>query len=71
MNQTIHPSIHPSIFHSLHPYIDLCGDQFTASVAVDFEDLREDYDDAGLGLNETAVKRNFIHNRLEDERRKN
>lgn len=38
---------------------------------MDFEDLREDYDDAGLGLNETAVKRNFIHNRLEDERRKN
>lgn len=74
-NQSIDQSnnqlIYPEIVHTLHPYIDLHGDLFTASVAVDFEDLREDYDDASLGLNETAVKRNFIHNCLEGERRRN
>lgn len=62
-------SIHPSIHHlSLHPYVDLHGDVFAASVALDFEDLREDHDDAVLGLSESAVKRNPVHNCLKDER---
>lgn len=65
---SIYPSFHSFIHHSLHPYVDLQGDLFAASVAVDFENLREDYDDTILRLNESAVKRNVVYGSLEDEK---
>lgn len=55
---------------SLNPYIDLQGNLFAASVAANFEDLREHYEYSVLRLNKTAIKKNFIHKCLEEERRK-
>lgn len=44
--------------------LDLQVGHFIASVAVDFEDLRERYDDSILGYCDAPVKRNVIHNCL-------
>lgn len=62
-------SIYP--IPSLYPYLDLQVGHFAASVAADFEDLRERYDDSVLGYCDAPVKRNVIHNCLEFKRRRN
>lgn len=54
--------------HPPSPYVDLHGDKIVASVSLNLQDLRKNQDDATLGLNKTAIERNVVHERLEDER---
>lgn len=45
-------------------YFDLYGERFAASVALNLKHIRENYDDAILGLHKT-VKRHVVHGCLQ------
>lgn len=51
---------------SLGSYIDMHGERFAASVALNLKHIREKYNEAILGLHKT-VQRHVVHSCLEDK----